>query len=130
MQELPDLSDLNRFANRVWGIPEALIRRLPQGATEFIDLGEYFEAFTRLSSNIIRHEKILVREEYRTALQALQKDEYQGGVYLTGQPGIGEFEDDVGRNSKLNATREDVLPRVRARPISRQKTAGCVAPSG
>ncbi|KAI9457918.1 hypothetical protein HD554DRAFT_2177499 [Boletus coccyginus] len=36
------------------------------------------------------HDKVLVTNEYRVASQALETDAYKSGVYVLGQPGIGE----------------------------------------
>ncbi|KAF8124958.1 hypothetical protein EV363DRAFT_1586671 [Boletus edulis] len=39
----------------------------------------------------IEEEKVLIRNEYRIALQTLQTDAYERGAYVTGHPGIGRF---------------------------------------
>ena len=87
----PPLSDnerdeLDQFSRAVWGNPKAVLRR--SGDIEFIDLGGY-PAFLGLLVGAVWYDKILVREEYRIALQTLETERYSRGAYVTGQPGIG-----------------------------------------
>jgi len=85
----PDLDALKDFAHTVWGNSQAVLRRHPEGF-EFVDLGAYFPAFQSFFAGILVHDKLLVRNEYRMALKALEADRYKAGAYVTGQPGIGE----------------------------------------
>ncbi|KAI9573181.1 hypothetical protein HD554DRAFT_2310957 [Boletus coccyginus] len=81
---------LNQFAGEVWGNPGAILKQHP-GGFQFIDLGPYFKAFRSFFAGVSLKDKILVRDEYRTALQALKEDQlYEGGAYVVGQPGIGK----------------------------------------
>jgi hypothetical protein len=82
------LHDLNQFASTVWGNPHAVLKYHP-GGFEFIDLGGSLDAFQALFGNMLIHDKLLVRHEYRVAYHALQTDVYRGGAYVSGQPGIG-----------------------------------------
>ncbi|KAF8125005.1 hypothetical protein EV363DRAFT_1353394, partial [Boletus edulis] len=70
------------------GNPQAVLKYDPSGF-ECIDVEEYQLGLQTLfgSSTI---SKVLVRDEYRTALQELQTDTYVRGAYVTGQPGIGK----------------------------------------
>ncbi|KAI9572491.1 hypothetical protein HD554DRAFT_2168146 [Boletus coccyginus] len=79
---------LNQFSDDVWGNPGAVLKQHP-GGFQFIDLGPYFDAFQSLFGGVALHRKLLVRDEYRIALQALDEDTYEGGAYVVGQPGIG-----------------------------------------
>lgn len=80
-------AELCRFARAVWGSPNAVLRR--SGDINFIDLRPYSSAFQRLFAGALSHDRILVRQEYLTALQALATETYYRGAYVTGQPGIG-----------------------------------------
>ena len=76
-----------------WGHPGFLFRYLDDASTgpiEFIDLGEYFLAFQALFAGILDHPRVLVRDEYRTALDASQGDEYYRGACVIGHSGIGK----------------------------------------
>lgn len=84
---------LNKFSRMAWGHPGFLFRYLDDASTgpiEFIDLGEYFLAFQALFAGILDHPRVLVRDEYRTALDALQGDEYYRGACVIGHSGIGK----------------------------------------
>jgi len=83
-------ADLNRFASAVWGNAGAVLKRSGSRDTEFIDLEGYFHTFRPLFIGALKYDKILVRDEYRTALLALETDRYYLGAYVTGQPGIGK----------------------------------------
>ncbi|KAI9462208.1 hypothetical protein HD554DRAFT_2289333 [Boletus coccyginus] len=85
----PHLDALNEFAQLVWGNSQAVLKRHPRGF-EFIDLGGYLPAFRSFFARVVVHDKLLVRNEYRVALQALETNSYEAGVYVTGQPGIGK----------------------------------------
>ena len=82
-----DRDELDKFAQVVWGNPQAVLRR--SGDMEFIDLKGY-PAFRQLFAGAASYDKILVREEYRIALRALETKMYYRGAYVTGQPGIGK----------------------------------------
>lgn len=84
-----DLDTLKNFARMVWGNSQAVLKQHPEGF-EFIDLGAYFPAFRSFFAGILVHDKLLVRNEYRMALEALEANRYKAGAYVTGQPGIGE----------------------------------------
>ncbi|KAF8552150.1 hypothetical protein OG21DRAFT_1486446 [Imleria badia] len=85
---------LNKFSRTAWGHPKFLFKTLDASSTgvfEFIDLGEYFTVFRVLFAGIVRHPRILVRDEYRVALDALQGNKaYDSGAYVIGHPGIGK----------------------------------------
>ncbi|KAF8132280.1 hypothetical protein EV363DRAFT_1295804 [Boletus edulis] len=72
----------------VWDKPQAISKAHPQGF-EFICLKGYLKGFQALFGAAVE-ENILVRDEYRIAIQDLQKHEYRRGAYVTGQPGIGK----------------------------------------
>ncbi|KAF8555624.1 hypothetical protein OG21DRAFT_846630 [Imleria badia] len=80
---------LNKFSRAAWGHPKYLFKNL-DASSEFIDLGEYFLAFQALFRGIVQHPRILVRDEYRVALDALQGVKYYRGAYVIGHPGIGK----------------------------------------
>ncbi|KAI9572496.1 hypothetical protein HD554DRAFT_1546856 [Boletus coccyginus] len=80
---------LTRFAREVWGNPGAVLQQ-HLGGFQFIDLGAYFDAFQSFFAGVQLRDKLLVREEYRIALKALEEDTYKGGAYVVGQPGIGK----------------------------------------
>ena len=83
---------LQEFTNAVWGRSDHVLFTDPDLNAEYINLGRYFRAFQRLfPTAVIYHDKILVRQEYRDALQALKGPRYHRGAYVTGQPGIGRF---------------------------------------
>jgi len=86
---------LNEFARIVWGNSQAVLKQHP-GGFEFIDLGAYFPAFRSLFAGMLVHDKLLVTNEYRVASQALEADAYKPGVYVLGQPGIGESRTTLG----------------------------------
>jgi len=73
----------------VWGNSQAVLKQHP-GGFEFIDLGAYFPAFQSFFAGKLIHDKLLVRNEYRMTLEALETNTYKAGAYVTGQPGIGE----------------------------------------
>ncbi|KAI9568825.1 hypothetical protein HD554DRAFT_2171964 [Boletus coccyginus] len=89
MSQDPYLPVLNQFACKVWGNPGAVLKQHP-GGFQFIDLGPYFDAFRSLFAGVALPDKLLVRDEYRIALQALEEDRYKQGAYVVGQPGIGK----------------------------------------
>lgn len=66
------------------------------GVIKLINLGEYFPAFRALFIGIGKHPEILVRDEYRTALDALQGDEYYRGAYVMGHRSIGSLAQEFG----------------------------------
>jgi hypothetical protein len=86
---------LNKFSRAAWGHPKFHVKTLDAptvaGVVEFIDLGEYFLPFQALFGGIVHHPRILIRDEYRVALDTLQGDKcYNHGAYVTGHPGIGK----------------------------------------
>ncbi|KAF8133018.1 hypothetical protein EV363DRAFT_83965 [Boletus edulis] len=81
-------TQLYRLASTVWGNPQAVLKHDPSGF-EYIDVQEYRHGLQALFGSPTIS-KILVRDEYRTALQELQTDPYARGAYVTGQPGIGK----------------------------------------
>jgi hypothetical protein len=86
------LFKLQEFTQVVWGNSNHVLLTHPDLNVEYINLGMYFKAFQRLfPTAVVFHDKILVRQEYRDALQALKGHKYQRGAYVTGQPGIGRF---------------------------------------
>ena len=89
--EVHCLDELSHFSRAVWGNSQAVLKRhSPQENIEFIDIGDYFLAFAIFSSGLVKPHKILVREEYRTAIEELQTESYKNGAYVTGQSGIGK----------------------------------------
>ncbi|KAF8441700.1 hypothetical protein L210DRAFT_3644942 [Boletus edulis BED1] len=81
---------LNRFTSIIWhNGTQAVLRRHDPERFEYIDLEGYLDSFQFIFGPTIVA-KILVRDEYRTALQDLQTDAYDRGAYVTGQPGIGK----------------------------------------
>ncbi|KAF8347713.1 hypothetical protein F5887DRAFT_953802 [Amanita rubescens] len=80
-------AQLTEFSKTVWGKPGALLKS--SGDIEYIDL-EGHEVFRALFAGELNGGKILVRDEYRAALEELEKDTYRRGAYVTGQPGIGK----------------------------------------
>ena len=83
------LPALKRFTAMVWGNPQTVLKHHPDGF-QFIDLGQFFDAFRSFFAGIVRHEKLLVRNEYLIAKQELETATYESGAYVTGQPGIGQ----------------------------------------
>ena len=81
---------LSQFSRAVWGNSGAVLRR--SGDIEFIDLEGYPALRELFTGGLFKlyYYKILVREEYHTALQALETEMYDTGAYVTGQPGIGK----------------------------------------
>lgn len=88
-------NDLGRFAGIVWGNPQAVLKKHPEGF-EYIDLSGYLKAFRTFFAGMVTHDKLLVTNEYRIALQELQGDAYQAGACVVGQPGIGESQTTFG----------------------------------
>jgi hypothetical protein len=83
--------NLNSFASAVWGNPQAVLKRDHTIGVDYIDLTAYHDAFEFLLGSAFQHAKILVRDEYRTALHELETNNtYRRGAYVTGQPGIGK----------------------------------------
>jgi hypothetical protein len=72
----------------VWGNSQTVLKQHPDGF-QFIDLCGFFRAFHSFSAGIVTHDKLLVRNEYLVAKQALETATYRRGAYVTGQPGIG-----------------------------------------
>jgi len=89
MSQDPYLPVLNQFARGVWGNPGAVLKQHP-GGFQFIDLGPYFKAFQSFFAGVRLKDKLLVRNEYRIALQGLEEYIFEGGAFVVGQPGIGE----------------------------------------
>ena len=87
-----DRDNLKSFAEAIWGNAQAFLKHDYAMGIEYIDLAGYRDAFNVLLGPAIRGQvKILVREEYRTALRELETNEtYHYGAYITGQPGIGK----------------------------------------
>ncbi|KAF8124980.1 hypothetical protein EV363DRAFT_1177291 [Boletus edulis] len=83
-------AELNQFASMIWGKSQAVRRPHPAGF-EYIHLEGYRFGFRALLGPAIEEEKILIRDEYRIALQTLQTDAYKRGAYVTGHPGIGKY---------------------------------------
>ncbi|KAF8133329.1 hypothetical protein EV363DRAFT_1397562 [Boletus edulis] len=81
--------DLKTFAKTVWGRPGAISKHHDAEGFEYIDLGRWLGAFQTIFGAAIE-ENILVRDEYRTAVQELQTDRYSRGAYVTGQSGTGK----------------------------------------
>lgn len=79
-------TQLCEFAHTVWGNSKAVLQQ--SGDINFIDLQPY-PVFQHLFAGAVSHDKILIRQEYHTALQALETKTYYRGAYVTGQPGIG-----------------------------------------
>ncbi|KAI9456482.1 hypothetical protein HD554DRAFT_1847843 [Boletus coccyginus] len=82
------LLNLQRFAALVRDNPQAVLKRSED--IEFIDLGEFKQDLRLLFGWAAKQRKILVRDEYRTALQTLDTDFYCDGAFVIGQPGIGK----------------------------------------
>ncbi|KAF8548541.1 hypothetical protein OG21DRAFT_1500960 [Imleria badia] len=87
-----DRDSLKSFSEAVWGNAQAFLKQDHAMGVEYIDLTGYRHAFKVLLGPAVRDQvKILVREEYRTALHELEtNDTYHYGAYITGQPGIGK----------------------------------------
>lgn len=89
------LDALQIFANAAWHNPSAF-RRTHHSSTsrdvEYLHLQEHSIALRYVfGTTLAGYNKILVRDEYRQALQALQADSvYKQGMYIIGQPGIGK----------------------------------------
>ncbi|KAN0077949.1 hypothetical protein V8E55_010006 [Tylopilus felleus] len=83
---------LKSFAEAAWGNAQAFLKQDHAMGVEYINLTEHHLAFEiLLGPAIIDQVKILVREEYRTALHELEtNNRYRRGAYVTGQPGIGK----------------------------------------
>ena len=83
---------LKKFTRAAWGNSGHILLTSPDSNVEYINLGEYFKALQSLFPAAVKHDKILVRQAYRDALQALKENtRYNRGVFITGQPGIGTF---------------------------------------
>lgn len=81
---------LSAFSHEAWGHSERFLNKgtLPDaGDVEFVDLGEYLPS-VRFCFCGTHFDRILVRDEYRVALEALQQPK---DAYVTGQPGIGRY---------------------------------------
>ena len=87
-----DRDSLKSLAEAVWGNAQAFLKQDRAIGVEYIDLTGHRDAFkVLLGSAITEQAKILVREEYRTALHELETNNgYRRGAYVTGQPGIGK----------------------------------------
>ena len=87
------ITQLQEFTGAVWDRSDHVLLMHPSLNVEYINLDRYLGAFQRLFPNaVIFHDKILIRQEYRDALEALKgRSEYLRGAYVTGQPGIGTF---------------------------------------
>ena len=73
----------------VWGNPQTVLKHHP-GGFQFIDLGQFFDAFHSFFAGMVIHDKLLVRDEYVVAKQNLETATYRRGAYVTGQTGIGQ----------------------------------------
>ncbi|KAH7886431.1 hypothetical protein F5I97DRAFT_1928284 [Phlebopus sp. FC_14] len=89
-----DLETLHAFANAARRNLDAFKTFLDRGtshAVQCLDFGEHSAAVQLLCGGLWRGGKILVRTEYREALQALEEEQvYRKGAYVVGQPGIGK----------------------------------------
>lgn len=117
--DIPNKAVFDQFIRSVWGKPQALLQRLSSTDPEssdvwFIDLGPYFGAFKVLSAGILRHQRILVRDEYHMALKELQTATYQNGAYVVGHPGIGKSY----MSSGVIQTLDTYLSCIQGKPIS------------
>ncbi|KAN0073583.1 hypothetical protein V8E55_012190 [Tylopilus felleus] len=83
---------LKSFAEAAWGNAQDFLKQDHAMGVEYINLTEHHLAFEILLGWAVRDQvKILVREEYRTALHELETNNtYHYGAYITGQPGIGK----------------------------------------
>ena len=120
--------DLNSFATAVWGNAQAVLKRDHTIGVEYIDLTRHVDAFKFFLGSAVRdHVKILVRDEYRAALHALEtNDTYCNGACVTGQPGIGTSYN-LNLVRLIHASREDAVPRLCTGHTSRAATHGCMA---
>ena len=86
------IANLNVFASTVWGNAEAVLKQGNPIGVDYVDITQYMDAFEFLLGPAIPYyRKILIREEYRIALDALEtKLAYRQAAYVTGQPGIGK----------------------------------------
>ncbi|KAF8554858.1 hypothetical protein OG21DRAFT_1010570 [Imleria badia] len=88
-----DRDSLKSFrVEAVWGNAQAFLKQDLTTGVEYIDLTGHRYAFQVLLGPAVKDQaKILVREEYRTALHELETNHtYRHGAYITGQPGIGK----------------------------------------
>jgi len=123
---------LNRFAREVWDNPGAVLKQHP-GGFQFIDLGPYFDAFQSFFAGVVLNDKLLVKDEYRLALQALEEDIYKRGAYVVGQSGIGESWTNIRSTPNLNfrgsshLVRENIFPCVFSCYAPWPERGGCAA---
>ena len=97
---------LSKISRHAWGHPELFLKNgtFPDiGDIEYVDLSKYLPAVDICSSGP-ELSLVLVRDEYRLALQALQRPTYARGAYVTGQPGIGKYRIMPGLSLGLNST--------------------------
>lgn len=102
-------AQFNLFASTVWGNPNAILEH--SGDIEFINLKPY-PALQSLFIGTRWSDKILVREEYRIALHALETETYYRGAYVTGQPGIGKTSSVRMASNLTWCGRQDFLPHL------------------
>lgn len=128
------IANLNVFASTVWGNAEAVLKQGNPIGVDYVDITQYMDAFEFLLGPAIPYyRKILIREEYRIALHALEtKLAYRQAAYVTGQPGIGKSQVTFLEALKsslvllISPCREDTFPCLCACCMSREATSSCL----
>ena len=97
---------LSEFSRQAWGHPELFLKNgtVPDvGDIEYVDLGKFLPSIRKcIGGTTLGH--VMVRDEYRVALEALQQPPYARGAYVTGQPGIGKYRTMCGVSFSLSST--------------------------
>ena len=97
---------VSEISRQAWGHPELFFKQqtFPDvGNIEYVDLGKYLSSI-RLCIGEVNLGHVIVRDEYRIALEALQQPLYARGAYVTGQPGIGKYRTMCGVSFSLSST--------------------------
>ncbi|KAF9237894.1 hypothetical protein BU15DRAFT_75695 [Melanogaster broomeanus] len=90
-----DLCEVEEFRSTVWGDNHVFktsrivdVDGKPY-SFDYLDFGNHSLALQTLCP-LMKSEFMIVRDEYRLAMEALTKEEYQDGAVVLGQPGIGK----------------------------------------
>ena len=98
---------LSEISRQAWGHPELFLKNetFPDvGNTEHVDLGRYLPAVDRCFSGP-ELSLVLVRNEYRLALQLLRRSLYTRGAYtIAGRSSIGKYRTMCSVSLSLSST--------------------------
>ncbi|KAF9230645.1 hypothetical protein BU15DRAFT_83374 [Melanogaster broomeanus] len=90
-----DLHEVEGFRFAVWGNNDVFKRSQTIDVDKkpysfhWLNFDKHFPAFDTLCP-LIKSKPMIVRNEYRLAMETLEGEDYQGGAVVVGQPGIGK----------------------------------------